>query len=431
MKYLSKKGLYELRKCRSGYVPYEKPGFYCVPTGQLFYLFSQVQNSNSTQKSANKPNDPQWWDHIYNIPKRCSSERVSGVKILMGIKDKRLFRRDLTCPKCKDRGIYQPGQKSAKCPSCGAWWKPQLNQELKNELGDLQGKFTEWHENCLDKELLFDRGPGSEMIRIPCRTRFTDKGRKVHNIKTYDRGWNRANMLYKRAVFVTLTTDPALHKSLWHANRHLTRAFNRYMSLLTSRKKRYAEAHYDIDKDELGDETHRLKYIGAYEFQENGLIHLHVVFFGIRYLASFEQISRDWERCGQGRIVHAYGIHKDGDRWAWNKEKPGDAEGKAPEDYLRKYLEKALHLTESFGMYWAVNKRFSTMSRIFGTKECEGCRTVLSGFLKICPECGARLRKYPKGYRYLGSLLRDEMPTARMMRARIWGIPETGPGALA
>lgn len=430
MKFLRDKGLYELKRGRSGWVEYEKPGFYCVPTGQLFYLFSQVQNSNSAQKSANKPASAQWWDRMYNIPARCSFDRVAGIKTLMNIKDRHLFKRDLTCPKCKKIGTYIPGQKSAKC-TCGNYWKPPLNKTLKNELGEVQNHFDTWHEDIQSKELLFDRGPGTNLMRLPVRTRFTDKGRKTHNIKTYDRGWNRANMLYNRGVFVTLTTDPSLHKSLWHANRHLTKAFNGYMSLLVSRKKRYEEKHYDIDRENTGDETKRLKYIAAYEFQENGLIHLHCCFFGIRYLASIDQISEDWQTCKQGRIAHAYGIRKEGDRWHWSKEKPSDAGGKSPEDYLRKYLEKALYLNENFGLYWAVNKRFSTMSRLFGSKECEGCRSIWSGFLKVCPKCGARLTKLPKGFRFLGSLSIDEMPTARIIRVHRWPIRETGPGVPA
>ena len=430
MKYLAKQGIYELRKCRSGYIPYEKPGFYCVPTGNLFYLFSQVQNSNSANKSANKPSGPQWWDRMYNIPRRCSSDRVTAIKTLMGVRGRSMVQRDLTCPRCGKQAKFQDGKKVALC-ACGASFKPPLNKKLVNELSDLQTTFDHWHEAVQDKELIFDRGPGTQLERLPYRTRYTDKGRKVHNLRTYDHAWNRANLLYKRGVFVTLTTDMSLHKSLWHANRHLTRAFNRYMSLLVSRKKRYLEKRYDLDTEETGEEIKRLKYIAAYEFQENGLIHLHVVFFGIRYLATIEQISEDWQQCGQGRIVHAYGINRDGNVWMWNRAKPDDAEGKSPVDYLRKYLEKALYIVEGFGMYWAVNKRFSSMSRIFQSKECEGCRSIWSGFLKVCPHCGAKLIKHPKGYRFLGSVSRDESPTARVMRAHQQPVFDTGPGVPA
>jgi hypothetical protein len=402
---------------------------YVVPTGQLFYLFSQVQNSNSVSKNA-KLTSEKWKDRLYRIPSKCAKERVNTIKHLMSIHDRRLFQRDLTCPRCKKPGTYQPGKKIATC-SCGASWKPPLNQFLKNELQDLQSSFQDWHDNQLNKELLFDRGPGTDLVRLPCRTRFTDNGRKVHNIRQFDHGWTRANLLYKRGVFTTLTTDISLHKSLWHANRHLSRAFNRYLSLLVSRKKRLIDKHYDTEDELTGEKIKRLKYIAAYEFQENGLIHLHVVFFGIRYLASIDQISQDWQRCGQGRIVHAYGIYRDGDRWMWTREKPSDAEGKSPTDYLRKYLEKALYVTENFGLYWAMNKRFCTMSRIFGTKECEGCKSVWSGFLRICPACGARLIKYAKGYRYLGALDRGGMPTAQMMSTHAWAMRETGPGVMA
>lgn len=402
---------------------------YVVPTGQLFYLFSQVQNSNPGFIDA-KLTSEKWKNQLYRIPSKCAKVRVNAIKHLMSIQDRKLFQRDLTCPHCKKQGNYQPGKKIATC-SCGASWKPPLNRFLKNELLNLQSSFSEWHDDQLKKELLFDRGPGTNLMKLPCRTRFTDKGRKVHNIRQFDQGWKRANLLYQRGVFTTLTTDISLHKSLWHANRHLARAFNRYLSLLVSRKKRLIEKHYDTEDELTGEKIKRLKYIAAYEFQENGLIHLHVVFFGIRYLASIDQISKDWQQCGQGRIVHAYGIHRDGDRWQWSREKPSDAEGKSPTDYLRKYLEKALYVTENFGLYWVMNKRFCTMSRIFNSKECEGCRSVWSGFLRVCPACGANLIKYAKGYRYLGVLDQGGMPTVQMMSIHEWPMRETGPGVRA
>lgn len=417
-KYLSRMGLFEMVKGRSGYIPYEKPGYYVRPTGQLFYLFSQVQNSNTAEKSANKPAG-QWWDRIYNIPKRCSTDRVSAVKTLMAVQGRAMFQRDTTCPKCKGSGHQVPGKKIAECNKCGMTWRPPINPRLKNELNEVKYHFDEWETAIEDKEIFFDRGPGTAIVRLPCRTRFTDKGRKVHNIKTYDRAWDRANMLYRRGVFVTLTTDPAMHKSLWHANRHLTRAFNRFISYFLSLSRKNKKKGFDSEKDEhdiIDNGISRLKYIAAYEFQENGLIHLHLCFFGIRYLASIDNISDIWQRCGQGRIVHAYGIRRDGDVWMWNKEKPGDADGRSPVDYLRKYLEKALYVNESFSLYWAVNKRFCTMSRVLQTKECAGCRSVWGSQLKHCPACTGPLWYISKGFRYLGTLNKYEGPTAIMMR---------------
>jgi hypothetical protein len=397
-------------------------GFTVVPTGQLFYLFSQVQNSNHAKKSA-KLLTAGWIDPIYRIPAKCSTERVSAIKTMMDVQGRALFQRDCTCPMCGGTAQQQPGKGFALC-ACGYSWRPPINPGLVRPLKDIQLTFGDWEGRILNQELFFDRGPGSKIVKLPCRTRFTDKGRKVHNIRTYDRAWNRANELYRRGVFVTLTTDPSLHKSLWHANRHLSRAFNRYMSLLVSRKKRHIEKRYDIDQEQKGEDVKRLKYISAYEFQENGLIHLHAVFFGIRYLASIDQISEDWQMCGQGRIVHAYGIRKEGDIWHWNKESPKDADGKSPVDYLRKYLEKALYVNESFGMYWAVNKRFCSMSRIFQTKECQGCRAVWGSALRICPDCGAPLRRMSQGFRFLGALEKGNSPTAEMMQRHRWPIAE-------
>jgi len=391
-------------------------GFYVVPTGNLLYLFSQVQNSNMPKKSANiTPGN--WMDRLYSLPAKCAKDRVIAIKNLMSIQDLSLFQRDLHCPFCGKWGKQVPGKKIAVC-GCGYKWKPPLNPVLTKELKNIQINFDDWETEIENKELFFDRGPGSQMVKLPCRTRFTDRGRKVHNIRMYDRAWSLANNNFKRGVFVTLTTDPAMHESLWHANRHLTRAFNRYLSLLLSRAKQNRKKGYDTEKDPddpFDEQISRLRYIAAYEFQENGLIHLHLVFFGIRYLAKIDDISVDWKNCGQGRIVHAYGVRRDGDTWLWNTEKPKDANGKTPVDYLRKYLEKALYVNDLFSMYWAINKRFCTMSRMFQTKECAGCRSVWETTVKFCPQCTAPLRRISKGYRYLGTMIKDTGPTALMM----------------
>jgi hypothetical protein len=394
-----------------------------VPTGQLLYLFSQVQNSSTGTKCAKKQTS-NWWDKLYSIPKRCSAERVEAIKTLMSAQGRSLFQRDCTCPMCGKIGRQNPGQKNASCsdPKCGVSWVPPIQPRLQRKLNYCQTTFGIWEKNTLDKELFFDRGPGSAMVRLPVRTRFTDKGRKVKNLRTYERAWNRATFMFSRGVFLTLTTDPSLHKSLWHANRHLTRAWNRYLTLLVTKKKKAKQAGHSTEKeenDQFDNGTGRLRYIAAYEFQENGLIHMHICFFGIRYLASMDQIAKDWNGCGQGRIAHAYGIRKNGNAWEWNREKPADACGKSPVEYLKKYLEKALYVSEAFPQYWAINKRFCTMSRLFQTKECEGCRKVWPSPFAVCPECGAPLKQISKGYRYLGALFspqRDAIPSVEMMK---------------
>ena len=53
-----------------------------VPTGQLLYLFSQVQNSSPTDETA-KMQTKGWWEKLYKIPSRCSSDRVDAIKTLM------------------------------------------------------------------------------------------------------------------------------------------------------------------------------------------------------------------------------------------------------------------------------------------------------------------------------------------------------------
>ena len=116
-------------------------------------------------------------------------------------------------------------------------------------------------------------------------------------------------------------------------------------------------------------ESYRPKYMSVYEYMSNGLLHAHITIFGTTWLDKISQIKTDWERLGQGSIVHAYAMLKNpsSNVWEWLGKPPLDTKNRQPVDYLIKYLIKGLYTKESHGMYWAMNKRFFTNSRSLHT----------------------------------------------------------------
>jgi hypothetical protein len=278
--------------------------------------------------------------------------------------------------------------------------KSRINKELSDYIGKMDDRFEDYSEVVKERRILLrHKTDKDQVLTLPFRTRFNDLGRKTKNLKEFEAGWDKSLTMAKRAVFLTLTTDPGDNDTMWRRNRHMGKAFNRYQSYLGKRHQiqyryfletdlrkefckihnisrietreqhlkyeRFIRPHKKEIKAQMEGISFRRKYICVNEFQENGLIHSHIVIFGIRWLAEKETISQDWQRCEQGRIVHIYAMTNDGKRWLWSREKPTDSEGKAPEEYLKKYLKKGLFSEEGFSLYWTVNKRFFSMSRIF------------------------------------------------------------------
>ena len=151
---------------------------------------------------------------------------------------------------------------------------------------------------------------------------------------------------HKKAVHLTVTTDPNRFYSLYAANRHFQKAFNRFMSFLTRK---------------LGK---RPEYITAYEFTKSGLLHAHILLFGLSWLSHKHAISEDWNRCGQGSITYIYSVRNDNGRWVYARGKPTDfKKDKTAADYLKKYLLKSIDDPKEAMLYWVLNKRFFSCTR--------------------------------------------------------------------
>ncbi|MFA4928255.1 MAG: hypothetical protein WC558_07045 [Patulibacter sp.] len=154
----------------------------------------------------------------------------------------------------------------------------------------------------------------------------------------------------------------------------------------------------ELTEDEIAEVTEsasfRPRYLQVYEFQKNGLLHSHVAIFGKSYLAYWEDIALDWMKTGQGERIHVYGIQKQGNTWVWLKEQPKDARNRQPVDYLGKYLGKGVKTRSGYGMYFAINKRFFTNSRVLETDR----------------ELPDKTEKIESTYEFIGTTRNDEVP---------------------
>lgn len=313
-----------LRKLASeGLIIFEKGAdglLWATPKPELFYLISREQSSNHANMDTQTRS-------IYAWPKNCRPERIEAIRIL---------------------NQYQ-----------------MLPPAARAETGEL---FRDYMRDIEDRRLVLGAEDDREnLLVLPYTNRFNDRGRKIEAEKRFDAIFAKSREYYTDAVFLTLTTDPGRFSSLWYANRHFSKALNRFFTFL---QKRFG---------------YRLPYIAVYEFtpaaskdgkpKRSGLLHAHIILFGRRWLMTNQQISDEWSRCGQGTITHVMALHNDPQHgWLWTRAKPTDHGGKDPQQYLKKYLVKALNSGEGFDLYWAFGKRFYTYSRRLKPDDTAGAR---------------------------------------------------------
>lgn len=212
-------------------------------------------------------------------------------------------------------------------------------------------------------------------LLLKYKTRFNDQAILKKTLDNFDSAVAKATARYKKGVFLTLTTDPKLFESIWHANRHFAKALNRFFSCL---------------KKWLG---FRPKYIVSYEYTQNtGLMHAHIILFGISWLRKHDLITKEWQSCGQGQINYEYGLTNRNGIWRWTKKRPPADRFNNATDYLKKYLKKVLFSGDLFCHFFTFNKRFLSMSRYFTHRTiCGATRTIFYRYIGSytffsCPE---------------------------------------------
>lgn len=388
------------------------------PTTAL-YLVRQEQNSKTQESPAKATNRAQSEEilqrhhkdqipPLYRLPARSKPQRIEAIKTYLSIRNPAIFQRP-------DPGTLHP----------------ELSRKLNQTERLFQSYLTEIDDQVIVLKKKSDGHPGPEYCRFPYTVRFNDQSKKLRNLETYEKGIENSLVGFTDGVFLTLTTDPLLWmgqqgmeftrqirnkdgeilatyharakgKTLWHANRHESEAWRRYYEKLVHR---------------FG---WRIPYIRVVEFMENGLIHLHVLFFGIKWLDDFRRVAYDWGvTYGQGFNCQVCRVRKKNGIWQWatRNDAPQDADGKQPADYLKKYLKKALWNEEGYAGYWIANKRFFTMSQSLRYQEiAEAARAKAE-------------RQGIRAYEFFGTIRADLVPEAiaRASRSQRIGPPDPIP----
>jgi len=169
------------------------------------------------------------------------------------------------------------------------------------------------------------RGSGPDYLLAPYRTRFNSPARVAENRERFEEAFDRATERFEEAVVVTLTTDPGRHDSILDATDALLENKNRLSAWLS----------YDPENGPSRP-GYRSPNVYALEFTDSGLPHLHVAYFGVRWLVPQETLAEYWRDRGQGEVVHVRQAAKRGDEFVLT----GKEDGRRPT--VRRYFSKTL-----------------------------------------------------------------------------------------
>ena len=217
--------------------------------------------------------------------------------------------------------------------------------DIKNEIDEL---FHQYCNRVQHEKIVLSRSPsGSKTMAkdefLTYKTRFTSAVRQKENIENFRYAYSLASSRHIKGVFLTLTSNPK--GSLWEINQNTRKAWVTFRSkFLEKQLPAYAD------------------WIKVSEFQKNGMLHYHVLIFGINWLALKKVIQYAWVHAGGGPILDIHSIQNTKNGWVWCRSKPSDAKHDAPEGLLQKYLEKSMS-KKSGALYWVMGIRTWTCSK--------------------------------------------------------------------
>jgi hypothetical protein len=173
--------------------------------------------------------------------------------------------------------------------------RADMLDELATELGSIADRWN-----------LFERVRGTsgpEYLAVPYTTRFNTLGKASDIRDGFTDALDRAVGEHDRAALVSVTTDPKLpgNDSALDAVDSLIETKNRFMSWLSSTPK---APQIDSRPDNL--------YV--LEWTDSGLPHLHILLFGVNWVASQETLS-NYLGQKQGRVVDVRPVRKRDDQW--------------------------------------------------------------------------------------------------------------------
>jgi len=190
--------------------------------------------------------------------------------------------------------------------------------------------FVRYLDSIEDKRLMLQETSGRPAqdlkLTMPYHTRFNNEHRKSEQGARYNTAWELADEKYKKGVFITLTTDPSRYASIGDMIEGLMDAWGNLLETLNQRYSRFGRLDF----------VRALEFGGSDKSNHVGLPHLHVVVFGVPYIAH-SWLSSYWAE-KHAKIVDIQGVNKRGsDSWTIQT---GRHQGKSIAGYLGKYLSK-------------------------------------------------------------------------------------------
>jgi len=225
---------------------------------------------------------------------------------------------------------------------------------------------------------------------VPYRHRFS--GNEI--VQRFDEVFNRASKKYRMGVWVTLTTDPKVYSndSYLSYRYKIVKALNRFLSWL---RKRFG----------------RISYICVIEFTDSGLIHFHVVIFGLGRIEDYRVFTKRLVNWGFGRVNYLYQIVNINNEWKPRKVVRIDYcdGGGIPKEfsivsriglknYLKKYISKSLRSIRYINSILSASN--SSLDFIYSVSQTElkdgtsrnGLDTLKNGVWKLALYWALRLR---------------------------------------
>jgi hypothetical protein len=202
------------------------------------------------------------------------------------------------------------------------------------EKGDLVGAFGAKREATEDRFHAFqDTFSREDHLLVPYSTRFNSERRVREHRSRYRSAWSTAAEEYREGVVVTLTTDPSRYDSLAGMAEGLLDDVNALKDWLA----------YDPENGPSRP-GYRPPSVVSVEFTEDGKPHVHVAFFGVRWLTTHGALSGYWSvGRDRGAVVWVDRIRARSGRWVWaggeEDRDHDDTGGGGPRGYLAESID--------------------------------------------------------------------------------------------
>jgi len=206
--------------------------------------------------------------------------------------------------------------------------------EEPEEKGDLVGAFGAKRSATADRfNVLQDSFCPENYRLVPFSTRFNSVERVREIRDRYREAFREAAREHTEGVVLTLTTDPGRYDSQAEMCDDLLDDVNGL--------KDWVSYSPESGPSRVG---HRPPSVVSVEFTKDGKPHVHVAFFGVRWVAEHSALSRYWaESRDRGEVVWTDRIRTQSGRWTWvsdrNDRQHGDTGGSSPRGYLSESVD--------------------------------------------------------------------------------------------